>query len=132
MQFLWSVGEHVIPTAIVISGENTSDYPLHWHNLENKLKTNVTPLVARFTTTYDMDFGIHSNNNNNNNNNNNSNVFYQQKNDANPIKHMYNVQTFMINQFFKQLYDLNIESMLETFNKLNIKVMLYFFLNKKK
>ncbi len=50
IEFLCELTEYLIPTAILICGQNVSDHSLHFKHLENKLKTSInpSPLIFQF------------------------------------------------------------------------------------
>ena len=78
IEYLWSLNHHVIPTAMIMCGENISDHLLHFKYLENELNDNITPLIVRFKQNDIKTNGSFGNK-------------------------LYHIQTFMINQLFKRL-----------------------------
>ena len=48
MQYLWNLNQHIMPTAMLMCGQNVSDHPLHFEHLTSEIKQNVTPLIVRF------------------------------------------------------------------------------------
>ena len=49
MEYLWDLDQHLLPTAMLMCGQNVSDHPLHFKHLEHEFERRVTPLMVRFT-----------------------------------------------------------------------------------
>ena len=78
IEYLWSLNYHVIPTVMIMCGQNVSDNQLHFKHLENELNDNITPLIVRFTQNDIKTIGSFGN-------------------------RLYNIQKFIIQQLFKRL-----------------------------
>jgi len=49
MEYLWMLNQHIVPTAMLMCGQNVSDHPLHFEHLQHQLQSQVTPLLVRIT-----------------------------------------------------------------------------------